>query len=89
MKTSGPHSTLTGTYSAIVKRISWRHSTAGNAAPVLNMLTLLLTPARGAVVNVDEKRWSDQHKELVDLRGVEPLTSPVRWEDEGDSDDGE
>jgi hypothetical protein len=38
----------------------------------------MLTPARGDVVELDEKRRSDQDEELVDLRGVEPLTSPVR-----------
>jgi hypothetical protein len=29
-------------------------------------------------VDLIKKRRSDQAKELVDLRGVEPLTSPVR-----------
>ena len=41
----------------------------------------MLTPAHGdaaEVVDLDEKRRSDQAKELVDLSGVEPLTSPVR-----------
>jgi hypothetical protein len=38
----------------------------------------MMTVARGDVADLEEKRRSDQGKELVDLRGVEPLTSPVR-----------
>jgi integrase len=37
-----------------------------------------LTASDADVVDLDEKRQSDQPKELVDQRGVEPLTSPVR-----------
>ncbi len=38
----------------------------------------LLTSRSDTVVDLDEKRRSEQEKELVDQRGVEPLTSPVR-----------
>ncbi len=40
----------------------------------------MVTAARGDVVDLDEKRHSDQAKGPVDLRAVEPLTSPVRGE---------
>ena len=38
----------------------------------------MLTVARGGVLNLDQKRGSDQEKQLVDQSGVEPPTSPVR-----------
>ncbi len=46
-----------------------------------NHADYLLTPAKedaAEVVDLDEKRRSDKDKQLVDQRGVEPLTSPVR-----------
>ena len=38
----------------------------------------MLTVARGELVDLDEKRLSDQGTKGVDQRGIEPLTSPVR-----------
>jgi hypothetical protein len=63
------------------RRISSSRSMPANAAPAGNHADYLLTLARNEaaeVVDLDEKRRSDQEKQLVDLRRVELLTSPVR-----------